>query len=311
MLPQQTRVLITGVAGFCGRHLASYLLGLGYDVVGFDRESRPHVGLTTYAGDITDNAQFRAILGKVQPDVIFHLAALIDSRLEYHELHRVNALGTQSLFDAMRQVCPDASVIITSSSAVYGLVNSSHVPIRETQPFRPLNAYAVSKIAQEMLAYTYYAHYGLKVILTRAFNLVGPGQSPSLVCSAFAKQIAEIEAGQAEPVLRVGNLAPQRDFIDVRDVARAYCLLAQTGQPGEVYNVCSGKAISIQACLDELLRLTQKRIRVEQDPDRMRSSDIPISVGDNNSLREQTGWRPTIPLEQSLADLLDDWRRQI
>ena len=303
--------LVTGATGFCGGNLVTQLLASGYDVVGFDRESRPRADLTAYVGDITDNARLRAILGKVQPDVIFHLAALTNPRLEYQELHRVNALGTLSLLDAVHQVCPKVLVLITSSSAVYGLVEQADLPIRETQPFRPLNAYAVSKIAQEMVAYTYYARYGLNVIRTRAFNLVGPGQPPSLVCSAFAKQIAEIEAGQAEPVLRVGNLTPQRDFVDVRDGARAYRLIAQHGQPGEVYNVCSEQPVSIQTCLDELLRLTRIPIRVEQDPDRMRPSDIPVSVGDGSLLRRQTGWCPAIPLEQSLADLLDDWRRRI
>jgi GDP-4-dehydro-6-deoxy-D-mannose reductase len=190
-------------------------------------------------------------------------------------------------------------------------VDTGDLPIRESQPFRPASAYAVSKVAQEMLAYSYHARYGARVIRTRTFNMTGPGEPASLVCSALARQIAEAEAGKTEAVLCVGNLTPQRDFVDVRDAVRAYRLALERGQPGEVYNVCSGQAISIQACLDELGGLAEKGIRVEQDPTRMRPSDLPMSLGDCALLQQQTGWRPAIPLRQSLAELLEEWRRRM
>ncbi len=306
------RALITGIRGFCGRHLRLDLVQHGYTVSGIDVTLGPPIpDAEVYTGDIRDPAFVQKVMRTIRPTHIFHLAALISARADLEILYDVNVRGTRHLLQTVRVADLDPVILIASSSAVYGLVDSSHVPVRETQPFRPLNAYAVSKIAQEMLAYTYYARYGLNVIRTRAFNLVGPGQPPSLVCSAFAKQIAEIEAGQAKAVLRVGNLTPQRDFVDVRDAAHAYRLLAQHGQPGEVYNVCSEQPVSIQTCLDKLLGLTRIPIEIEQDPDRMRPADIPISAGDGNLLRGQTGWRPEIPLQQSLADLLDDWRLEI
>jgi GDP-4-dehydro-6-deoxy-D-mannose reductase len=239
------------------------------------------------------------------------MAALVSSDADLDVLYIVNVLGTEHVLKAVCQADLDPVIVIPGSSAVYGLVRPDDLPIRESQPFRPSNPYAVSKIAQEMLAYTYYARYGLKVIRTRAFNLVGPGQPSSLVGSAFAQQIARIEAGYAEPVLRVGNLAAQRDFVDVRDAVGAYWLAAQRGQPGDVYNICSGLGVSIRTCLDELLMLTEEPIEVVQDPTRVRPSDIPVSVGDGSLLRKQTGWRPMIPLERSLADLLEEWRGRV
>jgi GDP-4-dehydro-6-deoxy-D-mannose reductase len=306
------RALITGIHGFCGRQVGLHLAQHAGAVFGLDLTPASSVpNATVHTGDIRDAAFVRQVILDVRPTHIFHLAALVSPHADLETLHDVNVRGTEHLLEAVRLAGLDATVLIAGSSAIYGLVEPDDLPIRESQSFHPANAYAVSKIAQEMLAYTYYARYGLKVIRARAFNIVGPGQPSSLVCSAFAGQIAEIEAGQIEPVLRVGNLSSQRDFVDVRDVARAYRLLAQRGQPGQVYNICSGQAVSIQTCLDQLLRLARIPIKVEPDPSRMRPSDIPVSVGDNNLLHRQTGWRPEISLEQSLANLLDDWRRRI
>jgi GDP-4-dehydro-6-deoxy-D-mannose reductase len=306
------RALITGMNGFCGRHLGAHLARQDYAVFGVDlAPGRSSPSFTFYAGDIRDARFVEKVIIEIRPTQIFHLAALVSSRADPNLLHDVNVRGTENLMAAVFQADLDPVILVTGSSAAYGLVEAVDIPIRESQPFRPLDAYAVSKIAQEMLAYTYYARHGLKVIRTRAFNIVGPGEPPSLVCSAFAKQLAEIEARRVEPVLHVGNLTTQRDFVDVRDVVRAYRLLAQRGRPGEVYNVCSGKAVTVQTCLDELLRLTTRLVKVEQDPARMRPSDIPISVGDGQLVRKHAGWHPDIPLGQSLADLLDDWRRRI
>jgi GDP-4-dehydro-6-deoxy-D-mannose reductase len=306
------RALITGIQGFSGRHLCAHLVQEGYTVYGADLAlDIPMDNVKTYLGDIRDPNFVQKVVDDTRPTVIFHLAALISPDASVEALCDVNVRGTEHLFSAMQRAGLDSVILIPGSSAAYGSVEQVHLPIRESQPFRPLTPYAVSKIAQEMLAYMYYARYGLKVVCTRAFNLVGPGQPHSFVGSAFAAQIAEIEIKRSEPVIRVGNLNPKRDFVDVRDAVRAYRLAVERGRPGEVYNVCSGQAVSIQTSLDTLLKLTQRPIRVEQDSARMRPSDILISVGDNSLLRQRTGWQPMIPLEQSLADLLDDWRRRI
>jgi GDP-4-dehydro-6-deoxy-D-mannose reductase len=306
------RALVTGIHGFGGRHLALHLAQQGYAVSGLDlARGEQFPGIEVHTGDIRQPAFVQQVIDRVRPTHIFHLAALIKPDAEMQVLYNVNATGTQLLLEAVRLAHLDPAILITGSSAVYGLVKSEDLPIRESQPFRPLNGYAVSKIAQEMLAFTYYAKHGLRVIRTRAFNLTGPGEPRSLVCAALAEQIARIEAGKDQPRLRIGNLTPKRDFLDIRDAARAYRLAAEMGQPGEVYNVCSGQTIPIQTCLDELLGLSPISPEVEQEPARMRPADIPVSVGDASLLCRQTGWRPVIPLRTSLSDLLDDWRRRI
>jgi len=304
--------LVTGASGFTGRHLIACLLASGYEVAGFDRQNWPESDVALYRGDITDAGRLREVLGIVQPDRVFHLAALTNPRLEYAELHRVNALGTLTLLDAVRQVCPRAVVLITSTSAVYGRVLPEELPIGEDQPFRPANAYAVSKIAQEMIAYQQFAQHGLHVVRTRAFNLTGPGESAAFVTSAFARQIADIEAGQQEPVIRVGVLGTRRDFLDVRDAVRAYVLEAEQGEPGAVYNVCSGQSRTIAEVLEGLLALSMVRgITIREDPARLQPADVPFQVGNSSRLRERTGWQPEIPFERTLRDVLDYWRAQI
>jgi GDP-4-dehydro-6-deoxy-D-mannose reductase len=306
------RALITGICGFCGWHLARHLAEHTYDVFGIDLVAGGSIpDISVYVGDLRDPAFVQAAVLAVRPTHIFHLAALTDPQADLRVLCDVNVCGTGHLLEAVHRADLDPVVLIVGTSAAYGLVAPDDLPIRESQPFRPVNAYAVSKIAQEMLAYTYHTRYGMRVIRTRAFNLIGPGQPSSLACSAFAQQIAEIEVGHREPVLQVGNLAPERDFVDVRDAVHAYRLIAEQGEPGGVYNVCSGQAISIQTCVKELLELTQTPIRIERERTLMRLVDIPRSIGDADLLHRQTGWQPLISLEQSLADLLDDWRRRI
>ncbi len=303
--------LITGANGFCGRHLAAHLLDSGYRVAGFDLGDGPPPDLALYRGDIADAAAVEATLAEVRPDVIFHLAALLNPGLPYDALHRVNARGTLSLLDSVRVACPQALVLVTSTSAVYGRAGSNDLPIAEDQPFQPANLYAVTKIAQEMLAHQRHAAHGLHVIRTRSFNLVGPGESPAFASSAFARQVAEIELGRRKPVLAAGNLESVRDFTDVRDAVRAYLLLAERGEPGGVFNVCSGRGTRIRHLLEILLSLSRVRdIGVEVDPARLQPADVPVQVGDPSRLKAATGWTPAIALEQTLADLLDDWRRR-
>jgi GDP-4-dehydro-6-deoxy-D-mannose reductase len=263
-----------------------------------------------YRGDIRDVSSVQHVIESVRPTHVFHLAGLIAPNAELDLLFDVNVRGTEQLLTAIRLASLDPVIIIPGSSAAYGRVPAEDLPIRESQPFRPLNRYAVSKIAQEMLAYAHHVQHGLRVIRTRAFNVTGPGEPPSLACSAFARQIAQIEAGQRAPVLQTGNLSPRRDYVDVRDLARAYLLVANHGVPGAVYNICSGQAVSIQECLDQLLALASVPIQVAQDKARVRLADLPVSVGDPGLLREATGWQAEIPLKQSLADLLEGWRKQ-
>ena len=184
-------------------------------------------------------------------------------------------------------------------------------PITEDNPLRPLSPYAVSKVTQDTLAYQYFQSYGLKAIRTRAFNHTGPRRGDVFVTSNFAKQIAQIEAGRREPVLLVGDLTPERDFTDVRDIVRAYWLCLEHCEPGEVYNVASGKAYRIQEVLDMLLSHSDMEIEVREDPSRLRPSDVPLLLGDNTKFCEATGWKPEIPFEQTAKDLLDYWRARV
>jgi len=304
--------LVTGAAGFCGRHLAAHLLAAGYRTAGLDMAQTSIPSVTAYQCDLADTESLEGIVASLQPDVVFHLAALTNPHLPYELLHRANVLGTLSLLTAVRRSCPAALVLVTVSSAVYGHVPAQLMPIGERQLFRPASLYAVSKIAQEMLAYQQSIEHGLRLIRTRTFNLTGPGESPDFVTSAFARQIAEIEAGRREAVLRTGNLDTVRDLLDVRDAVQAYRLLAERGEPGEVYNVCSGRGTSIRQLLKTLLGLSRVRpIAVETDPARLQPADVPVQIGESLSLRMTTSWSPKLPLEQTLHDVLDYWREQI
>jgi GDP-4-dehydro-6-deoxy-D-mannose reductase len=191
------------------------------------------------------------------------------------------------------------------------MVHPDEVPMKETNPLRPLSPYAVSKVAQDLLGYQYFKSYGLKVIRTRGFNHTGPRRGDVFVTSNFSKQVAEIEKGKREPVIHVGNLDARRDFTDVRDMVRAYWLAAEKGEPGDVYNIGSGTAISMHRLLEMLTALSRTKLRIQVDPERLRPSDVQILLADNSKFRALTGWAPTIPFEKTLADLLDYWRERV
>jgi GDP-4-dehydro-6-deoxy-D-mannose reductase len=202
-------------------------------------------------------------------------------------------------------------VHIAGSSEEYGLVLPHEVPLREDSPLRPLSPYAVSKVAQDLLAYQYWRSYQLHVVRTRGFNHTGPRRGEVFVTSNFSRQVAEIERGMREPVVHVGNLESVRDFTDVRDMVRAYWLALERGEPGEVYNICSGRGYSAQQVLDILLGLAHVKVEVRQDPARMRPSDVTLLLGDCSKFRSATGWEPTIPFEVTLKDLLEHWRKRV
>jgi GDP-4-dehydro-6-deoxy-D-mannose reductase len=310
---EKRRALITGALGFCGRHLADDLVAHGYEVCGLDQATQPPIpGVALYSGDIRNLAWLAELLRALRPTHIFHLAALTSPQAGWQALHDVNVWGTGQLLEAVRLAALDAPILVAGSSAAYGAVEPGELPITEEQPFRPRTEYAVSKIAQEMLAYSYHARQGLRLIRTRAFNVTGPGEGPGFVTSSFARQIACIEAGPQPATIKVGNLDAIRDFSDVRDVVRAYRLLAELGKPGEVYNICSGAGTAIRELLDRLLSLSRNpEIRVTRDPTRLQPADVPVQIGSAARLYRATGWQVTIPLQQTLQDVLDSWRLQI
>jgi GDP-4-dehydro-6-deoxy-D-mannose reductase len=313
------RVLVTGVTGFAGSHLVDYLLAQGgYEIYGIQRwrsrtENIEHLSgrMTLLECDLRDATSTRDTLEKVKPEWIFHLAAqsfVPTSWSAPTESLTTNVLAQVNIFEAVRHMGLKCRIQLACSSEEYGMVYPDEVPIRETNPLRPLSPYAVSKVTQDMLGYQYWMSFKVDSVRTRGFNHEGPRRGPVFVASDFAKQIADIEKGKKAPVLSVGNLEAQRDFTDVRDMVRAYVLALEKCEPGEVYNICSGKAWTIQKVLDHLLSMTKAKIEVREDPARLRPSDVPILLGDNSRFVKATGWRPTIPFEQTLKDMLEHWR---
>lgn len=315
------RALITGITGFAGSHLAEFCLKNNIEVWGIQRWRSRMENIEGIIGDINlvecdirDADSVRSALTQAAPNVIFHLAAQSFVPTSWNaptETLTTNIIGQVNIFEAMRHLGIDCPIQIACSSEEYGLVYPDEVPIKETNPLRPLSPYAVSKVAQDLMGYQYYESYGIKVLRTRAFNHTGPRRGHVFVTSNFAKQIAEIEAGKKKPVIEVGNLKAKRDFSDVRDIVRAYWLVTQKGKPGEAYNISSGRSISIREMLDILLSQTDKNIEIRQDQARMRPSDVEVLWGDSTKFREATGWKPEIPLETTLNDLLNWWRERV
>ena len=317
------RALITGITGFAGSHLADYLLAEQSDVEIFGTyrwrsrmENIDHLDgkINLLECDLRDAAAVHGVLAEVRPDYIFHLAAQSFVPASWRapsDTLTTNLIGQTNLFEAVRMLELDPVIQIAGSSEEYGLVLPDEVPIKETNPLRPLSPYAVSKVGQDLLAYQYFKSYGLKTIRTRGFNHTGPRRGEVFVTSNFAKQIASIEAGLREPVIRVGNLDAQRDFTDVRDMVRAYWLAVTKAKHGEVYNLASGKAVTIRELLDQLLALSETKVEVQVDPERLRPSDVEILLGDFSKFKADTGWEPSIPLEQTLRDTLDFWRQKL
>ncbi len=311
------RALITGINGFAGGHLAEHLLTSGmWEVAGLARQPGLAIealkGRVAYiAADLNDLEQTLTALVSARPDVVFHLAGQSNVPRAFADPHatlEANAGAQLNLFLALLRLRSDPLVVIASSNEIYGHVRPEELPLTETAALRPVNPYAVSKAAQDLFAYQYYVSHGLRTIRLRLFNHIGPRQTDMFVVPAFAAQIAQIEAGRQPPVLRVGNLAAERDFSDVRDVARAYELAALHGEVGAAYNVGSGRAVSVQRVLDILLTYSTRDISIEPDPSRMRPTDVPRVVCDSTRFRNDTGWEPGIPLEQTLFDTLEYWR---
>lgn len=312
------RVFITGASGFVGQHLAQHL-----------RESYPKLELhgstlnlkeceqirevdQWHEIDLRNETQVSDLIQTIQPAQIYHLAgqAFVPRSFEAPWETLENNIRSQlNLFLACIQHHPTARILIAGSAEIYGKVD--RVPIDETAPLQPSSPYSVSKVTQDLLGLQYHLSHGLHVLRARSFNHFGPKQSDRFAVPAFAIQIARIEAGQQDPVLRVGDLSAQRDFTDVRDIVRAYRLLLEHGAPGEAYNIASGVAHSIQKVLDTLLQFTSVPITIRIDEARLRPSNIPILVGDNTRLRQATGWFPTVRFEQTLQEVLEDCRQRV
>ncbi len=316
------RALITGVTGFVGSHLAEHLLENGFEVFGTMRwrskmDNIEHMtqSIKLIEMDVRDSYSVERAVKESDPDFIFHLAAQSFVPTSWHapqETIITNVIGTVNLLEAARRFSTGIKIHIAGSSEEYGLVYPDEIPIKETNPLRPMSPYGVSKVAEDMLGFQYFKTYGLKIVVTRAFNHEGPRRGDVFVTSAFAKQIAEIEKGLKKPIVNVGNLDSKRDFSDVRDIVRAYRLALEKCKLGEVYNICSGKSRAIKSVLDILLGLSQvKNIEVVKDPKRMRPSDVSILEGDCSKFKKQTGWEPKIPFEKTMEDLLNYWRARV
>jgi GDP-4-dehydro-6-deoxy-D-mannose reductase len=314
------RLLITGITGFVGSHLAEFALSRGADVYGSCRwrsktENIDHLRhrIHLIESDLRDLSSVQNLLELSSPDFIVHLAAQSYVAVSWHtpaETLNTNSISQVNLLEAIRTRASPPRFLVIGSSEEYGLVYENEIPIRETNPLRPLSPYAVSKVTQDLMGFQYWKSYGLPIVRTRAFNHEGPRRGDVFVTSNFARQIAEIEAGRREPVVLVGNLRARRDYTDVRDVVRGYWRLLEDGELGEVYNLCSGHAWAIQDILDFLLAQATVRPAVKEDPTRLRPSDVPVLIGDASKIREAVGWKPEIPFEKTLADLLQFWRER-
>lgn len=313
------KVLITGITGFVGSHLAEYLLNQqDTEVYGIRRWRSPmdnikHIvpEIKIYECDIRDLSSIRAAIEKIEPDWIFHLAAQSFVPTSWHapaESLTTNIIGNLNVFEAIRELNLNPRIQIACSSEEYGMVFENELPIKETNPLRPLSPYGVSKVGQDLLSFQYHMSYNLDIVRTRAFNHTGPRRGHVFVCSDFAKQIADIEKGLKDPVISVGNLEAIRDFTDVRDIVQAYILSLDKCQGGEVYNICTGSGYRIREILDMLLEMSTVAIEITTDTTRLRPSDVPVLIGDSTKFREVTGWTPHYSIEQTLKDILNYWR---
>ena len=319
-MPSLEASLVTGAAGFVGRHLTRHLKDRGHVVSALVHPSEHHEelvldGVTAIeSADLLDERALAGAVARLEPDAIYHLAAFSnpESSLKYaRQTLETNILGTQNLLEAACQGGRTTRMLLIGSAQQYGKVAEDEQPISEERVQKPLTPYSVSKASQELLGQRYFLSEGLPVFWTRSFNHTGPGQADAYVCSSFARQVAEVERGTRAPEIHVGNLAARRDFTDVRDVARAYTAIVERGQPGRAYNVCRGEAVSIQEVLDTLIELSSSDVEVRVDPERYHALDAPLIFGDATRLHEDTGWSPEFSLRETLLDLLNDWRDKI
>jgi len=313
------RIFVTGATGFAGSHLVDHLLASGHQIFALVhsasslRELPEHAHVTAITGDLLDLESLKRTVTQAQPDVIYHLAGQAYPARSWQDpafTLAVNAGGTANLLEAAVHVGRPRVVVVTSAD-IYGLVQPEDLPLTEQSLPRPRHPYGVSKLAAGQLVALYWQRYQLPAIEARPFNHIGPRQAPGFVVPDFASQLAAIKLGQRPPIMQVGNLDAQRDFTDVRDVVRAYVDLAQKGQPGEAYLICSGQPVAIHYLLTTLAELANTRVELEYDPARLRPSDIPCLYGSYARIQQHTNWQPRIHLRQSLADALSEWLAKV
>ncbi len=311
--------LITGISGFTGRYLYRHLLtipgltlyGLSRSITGELESILPKASLMQ--GDISDYEVLRKLIEKIKPDYVFHLAGERPSSglwVEQRDTFITNCIGTMALLEAIRSTGCSTRVLIPSSSAVYGVIDKHKIPIIEDHTISPINVYGVSKAAQEIIAHQYLVSHGIEVVIARLFNCIGPGQGKEFVCSSLAHQLVQVKKGRREPKIEVGNLKPVRDYIDARDVVRAYWLIMEQGIPGEAYNICSGEGYSVKEILDILIGKTGISVQIVEKAARVRPVDIPTSIGSHAKLHRQTGWSPQVKIDDTLGELLGFWEQQ-
>jgi len=316
------RILVTGITGFVGSHFAEHALACGAEVFGSYRwrsktENIEHIRsrIALVECDLRDMSSTHHLIEASRPDFVIHLAAQSFVGASWQapaETFITNTVSQVNLLEAIRAQGAKPRFLVIGSSEEYGFVQEDELPITEANPLRPLSPYAVSKVAQNLMGYQYFKSYGMHIVRSRAFNHEGPRRGDVFVTSNFARQIAEIERGLREPVIAVGNLKTRRDYTDVRDIVRGYWLLLEKGEPGEVYNLCSGRAWRIQDILDFLLGEARVAgITVREDRARLRPSDVPVLLGDATKARNAVGWEPRIPFEQTLRDVLAYWRGRV
>lgn len=310
--------LIIGASGFVGQYLINAVRqDIPGEIIVTKRASSKSSfdGVETANLDIMNEEEIESLLAEVRPAYIFHLAAQSSVALSWEKpgmTTDINVKGSLNLMNAVRKTVADSTrVLMVGSGEEYGFSAAHGLPLREDELVRPGNVYAVTKACQNYMASVYSEAYHLQIVMARAFNHIGPGQKDTFVVSNFCRQVAEIELGIKEPILRVGNLSAQRDFTDVRDVVKAYTKLVQFGRRGQTYNVGRGQAVSISAILETILSKAKTSVQVEIDPQRMRPADVPIIVPDVSKIYRDTGWKAEIPLEQTIEDVLNEWRNRL
>lgn len=313
------RVLVTGVSGFVGHYLLDLLLKKKHQVFGIGHTTPDSVlhyvkGLTLFKTDLRDVAGLTHDLKTSRPDQIYHLGGIASVKrfdTDIKNSFEINTVGSLNLFEAARTTGLQSPIVLISSAEVYGALSKNEVPVRESHPVSPCNFYGVSKASAEFLAINYWKNYGLKIVILRPFNHIGPGQAADFVTASFAKQIAEIKRGKREPVIEVGNLKSKRDFTDVRDIVNAYHTAAAKCGGGEVYNVCSGRMYEVGEILEQLIAIAGVHVKIRKSRDRMRKVDITYVCGSSEKFNKKTGWRPQFAIEDTLKDLLDYWMERV
>jgi len=313
------KALVTGVNGFAGSHLAEYLLSAGVEVCGILRPGRRIIdslrrAVALYEAELTQAPQVAKVIKEVRPDLIFHLAAQSAVTRSWEDPAGTlnnNIIGQLNVLQAVIAAQIDPKILILGSKEEYGMLYPEELPVKEENPLRPTNPYGVSKIAQDMMGYQFFRSHGLGCVRVRPFNHLGTRQREEFVVPSFAKQVAEAEAGLREPIIHVGNIEVKRDLTDVRDMVKGYYLALLQGETGEVYNMGSEIATPLRWVLDFLLNHSRVALFVEQDPSRLRPGEITESVCDCSKFKAKTGWQPQIPLEETLADVLEYWRKRV